>query len=177
MVLVPSSFAYTGHGPWEWLQALKDQGEAYRRLQEQLFLTSGQRSNIVAIRTAIAPLIYAILPLGIIRWRSIGWIARISVGIVIATSVIFSIMRGTDKELADLFIVGIAAGFVAVGRNLAIGEGGQAFIQRSWKVVAMAILFMIFAQSLFTQRKEQRIGGYVSRTAVCANSSGIAPTQ
>ena len=173
LLLVPSTFAYTGRGPWELLEALKDQGAAYRRLQEQLFLTSGQRDNVVAVRTLIAPLVYAILPLGIIRWQSIGWLAKISVGIVVSTSVIFSIMRGTDKELADLFVGGIAAGFVLAARNIVAGKGGRAFIERSWKIAAVAIFFLLFAQSLFTERKEQRLGGYVSRTAVCANNSRI----
>ena len=173
LLLVPSTFAYTGRGPWELVEALKDQGAAYRRLQQQLFLTAGDRDNVVVMRTLIAPLVYAILPLGIIRWRSIGWIARASVGIVVATSIIFSIMRGTDKELADLFVGGVAAGFVLVARGMVAGRSGQEFVQRWWKIVAIAALFLLFAQSLFTQRKEQRLGGYVSRTAVCANNSRI----
>jgi hypothetical protein len=173
LLLIPSSFVYTGMGPWELLDALKDQGEAYRRLQQQLLITSGQRNNIVAMRTAIAPLVYAILPLGIIRWRSIGWLGRISVVLVVMSAVIFSIMRGTDKELADLFVVGIAAAFVAAGRSVTLGRSSGDLVQRYWKLVAIAVLFLIFAQSLFTQRKDERIGGYISRTSVCANNSRI----
>jgi len=173
LLLIPASIAYTGLHPWELLDALKDQGAAYRRLQQQLFITSGQRNNIVAIRTIIAPLVYAILPLGIVRWRSIGWIGRVSVVLVVATSVIFSILRGTDKELADLFVVGIAAAFVSVGRSIALGKGGTELIRRSWKLAAVAVVFLLFAQSLFTQRKDERLGGYVSRTSVCANNSRI----
>lgn len=173
LLLIPSSFVYTGMGPWELLDALKDQGAAYRRLQQQLLITSGQRNNIVAMRTAIAPLVYAILPLGIIRWPSIGWIGRLSVVLVVLSAVIFSIMRGTDKELADLFVVGIAAAFVSAGRSLTLGKGGGDLLQRYWKLGLVALLFLGFAQSLFTQRKDERIGGYVSRTAVCANNSRI----
>jgi hypothetical protein len=173
LLLIPTSVVYTGLHPWELLDALKDQGAAYRRLQQQLFITSGQRNNIVAIRTLIAPLVYAILPLGIIRWRSIGWIGRASVVLVVATAVIFSILRGTDKELADLFVVGIAAAFVSVGRSIAMGKGGGELVQRTWKVAAIAIVFLLFAQSLFTQRKDERLGGFISRTSVCANNSRI----
>lgn len=173
LLLIPSSFIYTGRHPWELFDALKDQGAAYRRSQLQLFLTSGERDNIVAVRTFIAPLTYAILPLGIVRWRSIGWLGRASVAVVVATSIIFSILRGTDKELADLFVIGIAAAFVAAARNIAMGKGGMELIQRSWKLAAIAVVFLLFAQSLFTERKEQRIGGIVSRTSVCANDSRI----
>jgi hypothetical protein len=173
LLLIPASLVYTGLHPWELLDALKDQGAAYRRSQQQLFLTSGERDNIVAIRTIIAPLTYAILPLGIIRWPSIGWIGRISVLVMVGTAVIFSILRGTDKELADLFVIGTAAAFVLAGRSLTSGSSGGKFINDWWKLAAVAILFLLLAQSLFTQRKEQRLGGYVSRTSVCANNSRI----
>jgi len=173
LLLIPSSVAYTGLHPWDIMEALKDQAAAYRRLQQQLFLTSGERDNIVAMRTAIAPLTYAILPLGIIRWKSIGWLGRASVIVIVATSLIFSILRGTDKELADLFLVGIASGFVAVGRLIAMGKGGSELVRRSWVLAAIAIIFLTFAQGLFTQRKQERLGGRVSRTSVCANSSRI----
>jgi hypothetical protein len=173
LLLIPSSLVYTGQHPWELLDALKDQGAAYRRLQQQLLITSGDRNNIVALRTVIAPLVYAILPLGIIRWRSIGWIGRTSVVVVVGTAIIFSILRGTDKELADLFVIAVAAAFVAIGRNMVIGTGSGMLVKRSWQVAALAILFLVFAQGLFTQRKEQRLGGYASRTSVCANNSRI----
>jgi hypothetical protein len=173
LLLIPASVVYTGLHPWELLEALKDQAAAYRRTQQQLFLTSGERDNIVAMRTLIAPLTYAILPLGIVRWRSIGWIGRASVAVIVSTAIIFSILRGTDKELADLFVVGVAAAFVTAGRAIAMGKGGAELVRRSWKLAALAIVFLVFAQSLFTDRKQQRLGGYVSRTSVCANNSRI----
>jgi hypothetical protein len=93
--------------------------------------------------------------------------------LVVLTSVIFSILRGTDKELADLFVVGMAAAFVAIGRSTVIGKRRGELLKRSWPIAVLAILFLLFAQSLFTERKEQRIGGFVSRTSVCANDSRI----
>jgi hypothetical protein len=173
LLLIPSSVVYTGLHPWDIMEALKDQAAAYRRLQQQLFLTTGERDNIVAMRMAIAPLTYAILPLGIVRWNSIGWLGRASVIVIVATAIIFSILRGTDRELADLFLVGIAAAFVSVGRAIAMGKAGAELVRRSWKFAAIAIVFLIFAQNLFTDRKAERLGGVVSRTSVCANSSRI----
>src|SRR5579863_4318388 len=55
LLLVPSCLAYTGHPPWEVLDALRDQGAAYRRLQAQLLATSGQRNSIVVLRALLAP--------------------------------------------------------------------------------------------------------------------------
>ncbi len=174
LLLTPSCQAYTGRAPWEVLDALRDQGGAYRRLQVQLLATTGERNTIVALRALAAPLTYAVVPLGIIRWRTIGWLGRAAVGVVAATNVVFSIMRGTDKEIADLFIVGASAACVAFGRSRALGQQGFALVRRYWKWGLLAAVFVFMAQGLFTERKDERLGGdSISRSAVCANSSRI----
>ena len=172
-LLIPASFAYTNRGPWDLLDALRDQGAAYRRLQVQLYATEGQRNTIVAMRALAAPLTFAVLPLGIIHWRSIGTLSRVAVGVTVTASMIFSILRGTDKEIADLFIVGIAASFVAYGRNRTVGRKGFEIVRRFWKAGLVAAIFLYLAQGLFTERKDERLGGYVSRTAVCVNESRV----
>lgn len=173
LLLIPSSYAYTGRPPWEVFDALGDQGAAYRRLQVQLLATTGQRNTLVALRALAAPLTFAVLPLGIIHWRMIGVIGRVAVGVTVAASVTFSIMRGTDKEIADLLVIGVAAAFVSYGRSRAMGHHGFVLVRRYWKPALVALLFFYFAQGLFTDRKEGRLGGYVSRTAICANDSRI----
>lgn len=174
LLIVPSSLAYTGDGPWKVLDALQDQGAAYRRLQAQLETTTGQRTTIVALRTLAAPLIYAALPLAVIHWRRIGWIGWLSVGIVVANSIVFSIMRGTDKEIADLLIVAAAALFVVYGRAQMVAPDLAAPpLARFWKPALLAVVFFYLAQGLFTQRKDERLGGYENRTQVCANDSRI----
>ena len=72
LLLVPSSISYTGRGPWEIIDALRDQGAAYHQFQLQLYTTEGQRNIIVALRALAAPLTFAVLPLGIIHWRTMG---------------------------------------------------------------------------------------------------------
>ncbi|MGE5723443.1 MAG: hypothetical protein ACM3YM_13395 [Sphingomonadales bacterium] len=173
LLIIPSSFAYTGRGPWEALDALRDQGAAYRRLQIQLVATTGQRNMVVALRALAAPLTYAVLPLGIIHWRTIGWTGRSAVVVAVAAAILFSIMRGTDKEIADLFVIGIAAGFVSFGRSTVLGHEGTELIRRYWKLALLVMVFFYLAQGLFTERKNERLGGYVSRTIVCANNSRI----
>ncbi|HEU4962025.1 MAG TPA: hypothetical protein VFT56_16675 [Sphingomonas sp.] len=173
-LLEPSSYAYTGRTLREIGAALSDQGAAYRRLQAQLFATTGQRDMLVVIRALLSPLTYAVLPLGVIRWRTIGWIGRLAVVVAVVCSICFSIMRGTDKEIADLFIIGIAAAFVSYGRHRALGLRGFDLVRRYWKQALIALVFLYFAQGMFTTRKDERLGGgYASRTAVCANDSHI----
>jgi hypothetical protein len=172
-LLEPSSYTYTGRKLWEIGAAFHDQGGAYRRLQYQIFATTGQRNTLVVMRALVSPLTYAVLPIGIVRWRTIGWIGRVSVGVAVVCSICFSIMRGTDKEIADLLTIGVSAAFVSYGRNLALGLRGLELVGRYWKQVLIAIVFVYGAQSLFATRKEERLGGYISRTAVCASDSHV----
>jgi hypothetical protein len=173
LLLIPTSYAYTGRPPWEALDSLRDQGGAYRRLQTQLLATTGQRNAVVALRAFTAPLTYLVLPLGITRWTTIGWTGRAAVITTVLCSIIFSIMRGTDKEIADLFVIGVAAAFVSFGRSRALGKQGFQLARRYWSWGLVALVFLSFAQGLFIERKEQRLGGYVNRSVVCANNSRI----
>ncbi len=173
LLLVPSSLSYTGRGPWEVMDALRDQGAAYHQFQLQLYTTEGQRIVIVAMRALAAPLTFAVLPLGIIHWRRLGFAGRFSVIIAVLASSIFSIMRGTDKEFADLFIVGGAAAFIAYGRNRALGAPGSGTARGFWRAGLIAIVFVYLAQGLSIDRKGERNGGYESASLVCANDSSI----
>ena len=173
LLLVPSSFSYTGRGPWEVMDALRDQGAAYHQFQLQLYSTEGQRDLIVALRTLAAPLTFAVLPLGIVHWRTMGITGRSALVVAILASTVFSIMRGTDKEFADLFIIGSAAAFVAYGRQRALGGARLHAVRRLWRPVLVAIVFVYFAQGLSIDRKGERNGGYASATVICANDSTI----
>jgi hypothetical protein len=174
LLLAPTSYAYTGRPPWMMLEALRDQGAAYTRLQSHLSATTGQHVGIALLRAALAPLIYAVLPLGILHWRTIGWSGRIAVAVTAASSMVFSIMRGTDKEIADLFVVGGSAAFVSYGRSWACGQRGSELLRRYWRWGLLAMVFVYFAQALYTQRKDERLNvGNFPRIAVCANANHI----
>ena len=174
LLLVPTSYTYTGRPPWAVLDALRDQAAAYRRLQTQLADAAGQHLGLALLRGALAPVTYAVLPLGILNWRRIGWSGRLAVAVTAASSVVFSIMRGTDKEIADLFVVGVSAAFVSWGRSWAAGRRGGELLRRYWGWAAAAVLFVYLAQGLYTERKDERLNaGRAVGTAVCANASHI----
>jgi hypothetical protein len=174
VLLVPSCLAYTGRGPWDVLDALQNQGEAYHRLQLQLYYGEGrERAFVVGMRFLASPLMYAVLPLGLIHWRGIGWMGRAAMAVSVACSIVFSIMRGTDKEIADLFIVGFAALMVSLGRAKTL-SGRRARVARRYGLPALIGLVCLFlAQGLFTERKEERLRGFENKAVVCVNNSRI----
>ena len=175
LLLAPTSYTYTGRPPWAVLDALRDQGGAYKRLQQQLSGAAGQHLGLALLRGFLAPLIYPVLPLGILRWRSIGWVGRIAVVVTAGCSVVFSIMRGTDKEIADLFVIGGSAALVSYGRAWASGRRGAGLAARYWRWGLAALVFVYAAQGLYTDRKDARLnaGRASVRTTVCANATHI----
>jgi len=173
-LLVPASYTYTGRPPWAVLDALRDQAAAYHRLQAQLSDAAGQHLGLALLRGALAPLTYAVLPLGILNWRTIGWSGRLGVAVTAGCSVVFSIMRGTDKEIADLFVVGASAVFVSWGRSWASGRRGAELLRRYWLWAVAAVVFVYLAQGLYTERKNERLNAdRAVGVTVCANASRI----
>lgn len=172
-LLFPSSYFYTGKWPWEIMSALQNQGEAYRSLQDQLLETAGARGPIAFSRAIAAPLTFAVLPLGILHWRDLAARHKALVVGSVLSSIIFSILRGTDREFADIFIVSGSATLIAIGRQSQAGGRALALIKRFWKPALIILIFIAIAASLFTERKSERLGGYDQRAMICANDSRI----
>ena len=162
VTLFPSSYLYSGRWPWEVMGALADQGEAYRSLQHQLFATAGERGPVAFLRAIVAPLTFAVLPLGVIHWRELGISTARSSSRRVLSSIIFSILRGTDRELADIFIVGGSALLIAIARQGPTG-GALALIKRFWKPAVMILIFLAIAVSLFHRAQDRALSGIEQR--------------
>jgi hypothetical protein len=139
----------------------------------QLYATGGDRALIAGVRTLASPLVFAVLPLGILHWRRIGWYGRVAVVLAILASADFSILRGTDKEFADLFMVGGASAFVAYGRDTTLGVRSLDLVRRYWLLAIVGVLFVYVAQGLSIDRKGERNGGFANQTSLCANDSSV----
>ena len=174
ILLFPTSIVYTGRWPWEVLGVLGDQGEAYRTLQEQLELTTGERGYIALARAFVAPLTFAVLPLGLIHWNSLSWFKRSAVGLAVATVILLSLLRGTDREFVELIIIGSGAMMVSLGRSSGVGVQIFAqFARRYWLLLVAGLILFTVAATLFSDRKSDRLGNIENRTAACVNTSKI----
>ena len=118
IILFVAAPVYTGRMPWEVLSALRDQGAAYDAMQEQLVLTAGSRGPIALARILTWPLVFAVLPFGVLYWGAMGAGLRALVLTTIGSIVVSSILRGTDREIADLITVVAAAGLVLLARKM-----------------------------------------------------------
>lgn len=174
ILMFPISRIYTSRWPWEILAVIGEQGDAYRTLQEQLELTTGGRGVIAALRGVFAPLTFAVVPLGLIYWPRLSWIQRGFVVLSMVTTIMISLLRGTDREFADLAIISVAALMVVLCRSRPEAANAVlSFARRYWLVIFAGLIFVAVAASLYSDRKSERLGNVENRLVVCVNVSRI----
>ena len=173
LLLVPLVQLQTGRGIDELLDALSDQTEAYNLFQ--VHMSTGDTSNIVVslISALSAPFIFAVTPIAILRWTSIGLSYRVLFFVTVACSIALSVMRGTDREVANLFIVVGSALLVVLARELQRSRSKITLFQKYWKHFLFILLFAYVGATVTTSRKEGRLGGVeiacISGTGICAD--------
>jgi hypothetical protein len=160
-LLVPSAYFYAGMMPWNILDALRDQNATYQAFQHKLVETAGARTVIAIARAFAFPFIFAVLPLGILHWRSMTpklWVLLLA---TLLSSIIFSILRGTDREIFDILFVAIASTMVLIAR-WCVSDGitlKKLVMRRS--VIAGTLVFLVVigvTLKVFVDRRIQRLG-------------------
>lgn len=153
LLVFPAVYVYTGKLPWQIGEALARQDLAYYGLQDQLAgQSSWLRWAVVGFRMAFAPFVSAAVVLGILIWHRMGWADRALLGGCILSSVLFSIFRGTDREILDLAILGSAAVAVLWVR----AKPGPVFRRSAMALAVVGVVFVGIAGSVFIERKVQR---------------------
>jgi hypothetical protein len=174
IILFVAAPVYTGRMPWEVLSALRDQGAAYDAMQEQLELTAGTRGPIALARILTWPLVFAVLPFGVLYWGAMGAGLRALVLTTIGSIVVSSILRGTDREIADLITVVAAAGLVLLARKMVFERlTWRALVRRYSAAIVVGLVMIGVAASLFAQRKEER---FIVQNLLCLGQAEQFPT-
>lgn len=160
VLVFPATWVYTGKWPWEVLSVLGDQGQAYREMLAALEANeSGIRSYVAIVRAIFAPFVYCVVPFAILKWKELSRFDVLLLLGHITAVLIFSFMRGTDRETGDLLIFSMGAALIAVCR-LAVERGGFPFKLSRFFVLSIALVMMLLAAVyLFVERKESRMGG------------------
>ena len=174
IILFVAAPVYTGRMPWEVLEALSDQGAAYRNFQDQLEITAGTRGPIALARILTWPLVFAVLPLGILHWAKMGVGLRVLVLTTVGAIIVSSILRSTDREIVDLIAVAGGTGLVLFGRRM-VHEGLplRTLLRRYFVAIVAGIVLIGAGASLFAERK---VGRYVVGVICLAGDDNI-PTE
>jgi hypothetical protein len=160
-ILFPSAHYYADKMPWQLFEAMRDQNAVYEALQKKLAETAGSRTIISIVRAVTYPLIFAVLPLSILKWRAMNWRLCLLALAAMLSSFAFSMLRGTDREVFDVFIIAGASMLVAIGRwVVAVGAPLRRILVRPGAVVGgiAFIVAAVVALSVFADRRVARAG-------------------
>jgi hypothetical protein len=175
IILFVAAPIYTGKMPWEVLDALRDQGGAYLAFQDQLEVTAGSRGPIALARVLTWPLVFAVFPLGLLHWSEMSTRLRLCMLATIVSIAVSSILRGTDRELADLTAVAGGTGLVILARKITYeGIKWRNLLRRHWVIIAVGLVVLGITASLFAQRKAER---YPGSTAICLAGNEDTPSE
>jgi hypothetical protein len=120
--------------------------------------TAGIRAPLAIARTLSWPFVFAVIPFGILHWNKAGVWLRALVATCLASTIVLSILRGTDREDFDLLLVSGAALLILTGRSqLERREGIIALLWRHRRAIVVALLLVGVAAALFVHRREQRL--------------------
>lgn len=159
-LLFPATYAYTGKWPWHVANVLGNQGVAYEEMLAALEANeSGIRSYIAIARALAAPFVCCVVPFAILHWRSLRLLDVLLLLGHIGAVLVFSLMRGTDRETGDLLVSVLAAAMILASQVFA--RLGRFPLNTGKALVALAFVSVIVFStlSLFIERKEARMGG------------------
>lgn len=175
ILVIPTTQLYSGKYPWQFIELLADQTDAYSTYQERLTnSTVVDRAPVAIIRTIFYPLVFAVLPLAILNWPKLRLLERVCAVVVVMCLAVTSLARGTDKETTDLVIFVLACLMIAYFRKKNMSEpnmyGDKKSTSRSKTyLILTAFLFLsVFVFYFFVERKLGRYGGNI--TKVCLGS-------
>jgi hypothetical protein len=172
VLLIPATQLYSGKYPWQFMELLADQSEAYSRYLERLYSSSqADRAPVAILRTIVHPLVFCVLPLTILNWKKLSWIAKAGAFTVVICMLITSLARGTDRESFDLLVFIGSCWLVNHVRRKNLYDGNVLRRMSSSKLLMFLLLFlglMVFFLYVFVERKLGRFGGNV--TSLCIGS-------
>lgn len=176
IIVIPVIYTYTGKMPWQVLEVIRDQNQAYLEMGDTLANllaegSGGSRLIVASVRGLIAPLSFAVIPLTILNWGRFTRRQRTLSIMFILSCVLLSLFRGTDKEIGEIMISTFSSALVLLARKAAARSTRLKGKQIALLVVAALILVSV-AGTLFVDRKQARLGA-VDR--ICVADLGDGP--
>jgi hypothetical protein len=176
-IQIPITLTYTNKFPWEALQSIFDQKATYEEMLAQVADLQGTRFFVPLFRSLIMPFFYASLAYGILNFSKLSQVKRLMLVILILCPIDLSVLRGTDKEIFDIFIICGGLGLISFWRTNLNHEGRLRVPVRS--ILSILIIVLILSVALliiFSQRKYERMGSADAFCFVdgliCADYSG-----
>jgi hypothetical protein len=174
---VPVTLTYTGKYPWDVFSVLMDQRQIYEEMLEEIANTQGSRFFVPLLRAILSPLLLISVGYGLLNFRTLSWFQKALLVVALLCPIDLSLLRGTDKEIADVAIILCGLLLVAYCRRAVSARQNQPLISFSvWRLVTIAAVVFFLFFMFFSYRKLQRLGGNfdfcVDDGLICADYSG-----
>ena len=182
LLQIPVTLTYTGKYPWDVVSAILDTRQSYEEMLSVVAEGQGTRFFVPLLRAIVSPLYFAGLAYGILYFRRLTLLQRVLFVMAMLCPVNLSLLRSTDKEIADLLI--LLSGFLLVSYYRRTFAGGFAVRSsnrqgRRMVLIAVSSAFLFFTG--FAYKKLERLGGdidfCIADGMVCADYSSFILTN
>lgn len=175
---IPLTLTYTGKYPWDIFSAVLDQRMAYEDMIDQLVSTQGERFYVPLFRSVVVPFFLAGVGYGVLNFKALSWPQKALLFAGLLCPVDLSLLRGTDKEIADLIM--IVCGFLLVAycrKVVGAQRTGQLPVSLNvWRFATITLFVVLLFLILFSYRKFERLDGAIDfclmDSTICADYSG-----
>jgi hypothetical protein len=145
------TLVYTGQPIVNAFSRVGSQGEAYNKYQSYVLESVDTQSRLAVslFRSFLAPAILFSLIVGIRRWKELDLRTKLLVGGSVLSQLLFSTLRGTDKEGVDLVVYIFVAFFASASSS-------------QWKRLGRTFLVIVLSLALtmvFISRRSERFAG------------------
>lgn len=179
ILIIPYTHIYTGKYPWDIIQEVPDQAQAFSEYYQRLSMErTPERIFIMMVRTLFSPLMVALIPLMFWTKRlTIGW--KILFILYVSLYFSFSLLRGTDKESADFLVFFFVGLFSRIAINH-FSKEVKSSRTKIWLIVLLLSFGLWGSYTTFMERKMSRLGGddqvCIQQADVCADMNrGVMP--
>lgn len=170
LIFAASIYVYTGEFFWNTARIFGDQQQNYYNT-----LAYGQSSSRLLnapfglLKIVLQPLITLAVVYSTLNFKRLRLIDKVGLLLVYLFWALFSVFRGTDKEIFDISVIFLTS--MAVGYYRSMTDRINLIqLGRSILFVTVAVMTLVGFLSVFSQRKLTRNGG---QTAVCVVEAGV----
>ncbi len=155
VLLFPSAWIYMNKNPWDALHLAQCQNVAYMEMINGIGNDStGYRYIYVLARAFLAPFTFSVLPLCILHWDEMRWKEYALLAVYLLSALCMSLLRGTDKEIADIVIMLLATLPIVTFRALISRDLPFSRLLGLLSTIAVVIFAGAY---MFMERKDARL--------------------
>ncbi len=174
IIFALSIYFYTGHYFWDINRIAANQSDNYYSTLEYVKNNRLSRLPFVAVKVLLQPLILVSLVFATLNFSKIKIRDRIMLCILYTFWILFSVFRGTDKEVFDVMLIvfaSIAINYFSKLQN--IKKGNILPIIKSLSLFTITLLIVISFLGIFAQRKLDRMNG---SQQICFEEQNVCST-